>query len=271
VRTEATLVPHFTGDPYSPGDEVRGVLVAREPERSRKLNAYLRYVDRSPSFSGAETYYAVEPLHEGPVEAGQEIPFELRIPEDAYPNWEDSSTSEYGELAWSIVIESDIAAGLDTIATHSIPIDSDAKWTGPEPTGERKTEALVEKWDVAVAPERWALRRGDELNFALRIGKPKAERPKLLVAFQCRLYSHIETKDPGESYRREVNHVAVLEEWPEFDPSVPEQTFTVSIPKDAPFSYEGDSFGFHWRVLALEKRRWYQSDAARIAYLEVMP
>jgi hypothetical protein len=271
VRREATLVPRFAGGPYGPGDQVEGVLVATEPERSRKLNAYLRYVDRSRSFSGAQTYDAVEPLHEGPVEVGQEIPFELRIPEDAYPNWDDPSTSEYGELAWSIVIESDVVAGGDTITTHSIPIDPDARWTGPDPTGERRTEALVEKWDVAVEPDRWELRRGEDLDFTLRIGKPKAERPKLVVAFQCRLYSHIETKDPGESYRREVNHVAVFEERPEFDPSVAEQRFTVTTPKDAPFSYEGDSFGVHWRVLAVENRRWYQSDAGRIAYLEVMP
>ena len=271
MRREATLVPRFSGDPYGPGDQVNGVLVAREGERARKLNAYLRYVDRSPSFSGAETYDAVEPLHEGPLEAGQEIPFELRLPKDAYPSWEDSSTSKYGELAWSIVIEADIAAGLDTITTHSIPIDADAKWTGPDPTGERKTEGLVENWDVAVEPERWALRRGDELSFDLRIGKPKAERPKLEVALQCQLYYHIETKEPGKSYRREVNRINVVEERPEFDPSVPEQTIAVTIPKDAPFSYQGASFGFNWRVLAVEKRRFFQSDAGRIAYLEIMP
>lgn len=271
MRRQATLVPQFTGDPYGPGDQVNGVLVAREGERARKLNVYLRYVDRSPSFSGAETYDAVEPLHEGPVDAGQEIPFELRLPKDAYPNWEDPSTSKYGELAWSIVIEADVAAGLDTITTHSIPIDADAKWTGPEPTGEKKTEALVNSWDVAVEPERWALQRGDELNFALRIGKPKAERPKLEVALQCQLYYHIETKEPGKSYRREVNHINMVEERPEFDPSVSEQTITVTIPKDAPFSYHGASFGFNWSVLAVEKRRFFQSDAGRIAYLEVMP
>src|SRR5215216_5105997 len=221
-----------------------------------------------PSFSGAETYDAVEPLHEGPVDGGRRSRSSSRIPEDAYPNWEDSSTSQYGELAWSIVFESDIAAGLDTITTHSIPIDADAKWTGPEPTGERKTEALVKKSDVAVEPERWALRRGDELNFALRIGKPKAERPKLEVALQCQLCYHIETKEPGKSYRRQVNRINMVEERPEFDPSVAEHTITVTIPKDAPFSYHGASFSFDWRVLAVEKRRFFQSDAGRIAHLE---
>jgi hypothetical protein len=87
-------MPHFSGGPYGPGDYVTGVLVAREPERARTLHTYLRYVDRSPSFSGAETYDAVEPLHEGPVDAGQEIPFELSIPNDAYPNWQDALTPD---------------------------------------------------------------------------------------------------------------------------------------------------------------------------------
>ena len=32
MRRQATLVPQFTGDPYGPGDQVRGALVAREPE-----------------------------------------------------------------------------------------------------------------------------------------------------------------------------------------------------------------------------------------------
>ena len=87
MRREATLVPQFAGGPYGPGETVEGVLVAREPlERARRLNAYLRYVDRSPSFSGAETYDAMEPLHEGAIGAGDEIPFKLRLPDDAYPN-----------------------------------------------------------------------------------------------------------------------------------------------------------------------------------------
>jgi hypothetical protein len=116
VRREATLVPRFHGGPYGPGDVVEGVILAREAERSRTLNAYLRYVDRSRSFSGA-----------------------------------------------------------------------------------------------------------------------------------------------------------IFDEWPPLDPSLPEQSFTVRVPADAPFSYDGRAFGFLWMAIAREKRRWFQSDAGRIAYLQVMP
>jgi hypothetical protein len=45
----------------------------------------------------------------------------------------------------------------------------------------------------------------------------------------------------------------------------------VRIPEDAPFTYRGTAFGFNWSALAREKRRWYQSDAGRVAILEVMP
>jgi hypothetical protein len=272
VRREATLVPRFNGGPYGPGDLVEGVIVAQEPERSRRLNAYLRFVDRSRSFSGAATGAAVEPLHEGPVAAGQEIPFALRLPVDGYPNWDDPSTADYGELRWSLVIEADIEAGLDTITTHSIPVATQGpEWTGPEPSGEQRVKRLVAGWDVEVEPDRWTLRRGEEVTVTVRIGKPKAHRPKLEMGVACQAFYVVETKDPGESYRRSTNYIDMFDEWPPVDPSLPEQSFTVRVPADAPFSYDGKAFGFLWMAIAREKRRWFQSDAGRIAYLEVMP
>ena len=267
-------MPRYAGGPYGPGDTVEGVLVASEPiERLRTLNGYLRYVDRSPSFSGAESYASVEPLHEGPVDRDQEIPFALRLPDDAYPNWEDPSTADYGTLSWSLVLEADVQAGLDTITTHAIPVDTGGReWTGPPPTGEQEVKRQVDGWDVEVTPDRWALRRGEELTVALRIGKPKAERPKLEVGVLCQAFYAVETKRPGESsYRREVNHVNLFEEWPPFDRAESVQTFTVRIPENAPFTYRGKAFGFNWSALAREKRRFFQSDAGRVARLEVMP
>jgi hypothetical protein len=152
VRREATLVPRFHGGPYGPGDVVEGVILAREAERSRTLNAYLRYVDRSRSFSGA-------------------------------------------------------AAGA-----------------------------------------------------ALEMG------------LACQAFSVVETKKPGDdSYRRSTNYIDIFDEWPPLDPSLPEQSFTVRVPADAPFSYDGRALGFLWMAIAREKRRWFQSDAGRIAYLQVMP
>ncbi|HLM08471.1 MAG TPA: hypothetical protein VK307_02090 [Thermoleophilaceae bacterium] len=277
MRREATLIPRYDGGPFRPGDVVAGVIVPREPlERLRSLTGELRYVDRSPSFSGAVTYGPVVPLHEGALAAGQEVPFSLRLPGDAYPNWDDAETAKYGELKWSLVLQADIQAGLDTTTAHSIPVDADGgTWTGPPPTGEERWRRLVDNWDVELIPDRWALRRGEELTVHVRIGKPKSDRPKLQMAVTCRLYYDVETStrdsDGDTSYRRERNFVKLFEVAPTCDPSLPEQSFSVRVPEDAPFSYDGKAFGFVWQAIAMEKRRWYQSDAGRVATLEVMP
>lgn len=279
VARDARLVPRFAGGPYGPGDTVEGVLVAREAiGQARSLNGYLRYLDRSADFAGAATYDSAEPLHEGRVERDQEIAFALRIPDDAYPNWDDPSTARYGTLSWALVIEADIARGLDTTTTHAIPIDTKGRnWTGPPPTGEPELWRQVDKWDVDVTPDRWALRRGEELTVTVRIGEPKDKRPKLEVGVLCQAYYDIETThtDAADTsnteYRRETSHATLFEEWPQIDPSAAEQSFTVQIPDDAPFTYRGSAFGFKWSAFAREKRRFFQSDAGRVARLEVLP
>jgi hypothetical protein len=275
MRREATLVPRFSGGPYGPGDTVEGVLVSRDPmERVRTLTGQLRYLDRSPSFSGAATHDTGAVLHEGPVDMGQEIPFALRIPADGYPNWEQPSTAKKGTLSWALVIEANIAAGLDTTTTHAVPVDTNGRtWTGPASLGEQRVKRLVDDWDVEVTPDRWALRRGEEVTVSVRIGKPKADRPKLEVGVFCQAFYDVETKSTASDshYRRERRWVTLFEERPPFDTSLPEQTFTARVPDDAPFTYRGKAFGFVWMALAREKRRFYQSDAGRSAYLEVMP
>jgi hypothetical protein len=276
VRREATLVPRFDGGPYGPGDPVEGVLIAREPlDRARTLTAELRFVDRSPSFAGATTYGPVVSIHEGPVAVGQEIPFALQIPDGAYPSWSEQSTAKIGALAWALVIQADIEAGLDTTTTHDIPVDTSGRsWTGPAPLGEQKVKRYVDNWDVEVTPDPWVLRRGEEVTVRVRIGKPRADRPKLEVGVLCQAFYDVETKSTtsGDTdYGRETRYLDLFEEWPQFDPSLPEQSFAVRVPEDAPFTYRGGAFGFSWSALAREKRRWFQSDAGRIAVLEVMP
>lgn len=276
MTRDARLVPRFTNGGYGPGDTVEGVLVPREPiDRVRALSACLRYADRSPSFAGAAIETAAEPLHSGPVELGREIPFSLPLPDDAYPNWQEPSTERFGSLSWSLVLKADIAAGLDTTTTHAIPLDTNGRaWTGPAPSGEERVKRQVKSFDVEVIPDRWALRRGEEATVEVRIGKPKADRPKLEVGFLCQAFYDVEetVRRSDDTDRRRVTKRATLfEEWPAFDPSLPEQSFTVRIPADAPFSYRGSAFSISWMALAREKRRWFQSDAGHVATLEVLP
>ena len=108
----------------------------------------------------------------------------------------------------------------------------------------------------------------------VRIGKPKAERPKLEVGFFCNASYDVEeavwTSDDTD-YRRTTKLKLMFEERPQIDPSLSEQSFTVRVPEDAPFTYRGSAFGFHWLAMAKEKRRWFQSDAGHIATVEVLP
>jgi hypothetical protein len=273
---EATLAPRFNGGPYGPGDIVEGAIVATEPmDGMRSLNLYLRYVDRSRTHTGGVTHDSLVPFHQGPLAQGQEVPFSLRMPEDAYPSWEDPRTNDYGVLGWAVVMEADIEAALDPIITREVPIDRTGRdWPGPAPANQPRVNVFVDDWDVEVEPDRWSLRRGDELNVTARIGRTRSERPKLEVMLACQAVYKVEVREPTSStgefkirrYRRDVfvEPLAV-------DPSLPEQSFTLRIPDDAPFSYAGDAMGFEWFLVAKEKRRWYQGDAGRESYLEVLP
>ena len=276
MLTQTPLAPRFTSGPYGAGDTVDGVIVAAEPMGDlRSMNLYLRYVGTSPSFAGGVTHDSLTPFHQGPLAAGQEVPFSLRLPEDALPNWEDPRTDDYGKLAWSLVMETDVAGGLDRIVTRPIPVVHDAsRWPGPAPANQPRVNVFVDDWDVSVEPDRWSLHRGEELALTLRIGKPKSERPKLEVMLACQVVYRVEVHEPTSStgdYKNVTKRQDLFLERPDFDPSLPEQTFTFRIPEDVPFSHEGTIVSFEWFFVAKEARRWFQGDAGREAYIEVLP
>jgi hypothetical protein len=275
MRREATLVPRYARDNFAPGDLVEGVLEVREPiERLRRLDAHLKYLDRSPSYSGAITHASSEPLHEGPLERGQEIPFALRLPADALPNWNGQATEGMGTLSWALVLDTDVARGLDTITTHSVPVDQRAVWYGPQPTGNGSVHTTVKRWDVAIEPDRCSLRRGERLTVAVEIGAPSPERETLQVGLICRADYAVEVRkqdsDGGYDTYRETRRATLLEAWPELDTSATTQTVGFELPQDCPFSYDGTAFAVRWFVLARESRR-LRVDPRRSVRLHVLP
>ena len=263
------LVPRFDKESYGPGDAVTGAIEVTEPvENLRRLDAYLKYVDRSQNMSGAETFDAAEPLHEGPVQVGDRIPFELHLPPDALPNREEP---EVGELAWSIVTEADIESGLDKTTTHSIPVDESASWTGPEPGGEPgEVKESGAGWDLTMEPDRWSLRRGESVNVMIGLEKPSADRDEIELGLMCQADHLVEYRNSDRELRQERRAKTVYEDWPGFDPALPRQEVTFEIPADAPFSYEGKAFGYRWFVVARERRK-FRSDPTRSARLRVLP
>src|SRR5262245_46309379 len=194
---EPMFKPRFDGEAFGPGDTVEGALVVTRPENIRTLNAALSYLDRSPGYTNWVKAQTAEPLHEGPVEAGMEVPFSFELPNDALPAWDDEATSKYGSLFWGLVLEADIARGLDTIATHRVPTDPGADWTGPEEPGEERTKGS-RGFDVLLTPSSWAPRRGDDITVAVEIGEPEAKRD-IKVGLLCQVGYDVATRDPGET------------------------------------------------------------------------
>ena len=270
----ASFVPHFNRDAYAPGDTVDGVLeVVEDVGHVRRLDAALKYVDRSPYFAEGVVHAAVEPLHEGPVEVGQRFPFALTLPADALPPWDDPSTKAFGRLGWSLVIETDIAHGLDRHTTLDVPIAAGATWTGPAPDPDTTIRETA-KWDVSITPSTWALRRGETLVVTMAIEKPDASRDSIELGLLCQAAYAIETtrtdSDGSRSTMREIRNETLLEVWPPVDPAQATQTFEFVIPEDAPFTYYGGAFGFRWFVVAKEARR-LRTDPHRSTRIQVLP
>ena len=271
----ATIVPRFAGEGYGPGDTVEGVLEALEPvERLRSMNAYLEYLDRSPDFAGAVTHDAVEPLHEGPLERGQEIPFALRLPADALPNWDEPATEGMGTLSWSLVLETDVAHGLDKTITHAVPVNRETSaWPGPQPPTEPRTKSTG-RWDVELTANPFSLRRGETFGVDVAIGDPDPGRDTLEVSLMCQVGYDVEERstmsDGDTEVRRQTKWAKVHDERLEIDPGAPSQSVELRIPADGPFTYAGTALGMVWMVVAREHRR-LRSDPRRIAYLEVRP
>jgi len=265
--------PRFARPAFGPGETVEGALEVVEPLDSlRTLNASLRYVDSSPSYWGSVPYAAAEPLHEGPAAVGQQIPFGLRLPADAYPSWEEPLAAAMGSLFWALVLEADIGGGLDTTTRLKVPVDPSRLWSGPPPTFSNDLTPGGRDWDVEIEPDRWSLRRGEDLAVELRIGQPDPAR-ELTFGFVCQAAYDVEEEyrgNTGISTRRSTRRANLHDEWPEVDPSAATQTFALHVPPTAPFSYPGSALGFTWMVEVREARRW-RTDPSTVAVLEVLP
>ncbi|HKP88670.1 MAG TPA: hypothetical protein VJT75_01730 [Thermoleophilaceae bacterium] len=267
--------PRFARPSFGPGDLVQGTLEVVQPmDGLRTLNASLRYVDRSPSYWDSVSYAAAEPLHEGPAAVGDQIPFALQMPADAYPSWEEPLASRMGSLFWALVIEADIGGGFDTTTRLPVPVDASRPWTGPPPTFANRLNQTGKKWDVEIEPDRWSLRRGEVVGVDLRIGEPDASRETLKLGFICQAVYDVEEEYRGNSgsisYRRSTRRANLHEEWPEIDRAASTQTIGCHVPATAPFSYGGNAFGFVWMVVAREERKW-RGDPRTVAVLEVLP
>jgi hypothetical protein len=284
----------FARDAYGPGDTVDGVLVATEPVKARVVKAELRYVDVSPDYVEGVTHESSGALHQGQLEPGTELPFTLRLPSEALPNWPEAlelgsiteqgigvrieSGSSPGRLYWAVVVNVDVPRRRDIEEPHPVPLSDDpGRWRGAEPApGEREVKRVAKGWDVEIEPDRWALRRGEELTAAVEIGKPGSDREGLRVGLVCEAKYDVEETstdaDGNTTTSRKTRVETVFEDWPEIDRSAATQRVQLRVPEDAPFSYyyKKAAFGHEWKVVAREDKR-LRRDPRREATIEVAP
>jgi len=100
-------------DRVAPGEVVRGWVGITAPlPGSRSLEAFLRYVERTPDYAEVAWEAGTGPLHLGPLTQGQAFAFGLRLPAEATPGY----TSRHGWLFWAVDVKSDEPHGHDTHA-----------------------------------------------------------------------------------------------------------------------------------------------------------
>jgi hypothetical protein len=99
---------HIDDESIGPGDVVRGIVRVVDGGVSRSLTLALEFHDDSEDYRNVVRREAEQQLCQGDLVADTTFPFEVRLPEDALPNYRSS----HGELYWDVHVEAD-RAGLD--------------------------------------------------------------------------------------------------------------------------------------------------------------
>lgn len=88
---------------YAPGDEVAGTVVVARGGRSRHLEAFLVFHERTADFSHEAVKIGSGPLAEGALEEARSYRFAIRLPADALP----AVATPNAELFWEVDARSD--------------------------------------------------------------------------------------------------------------------------------------------------------------------
>ena len=107
---------------------------------------------------------------------------------------------------------------------------------------------------VNLGVERNEARRGDGLSVTLTHAEGADDLEVGLVCSE--LYDYVaraQTKG-GTINILQTGQATAYEQWHAIEPGAGEQTLTIEIPRDAPYSYEGDCVSYAWRVSARRVR-----------------
>jgi hypothetical protein len=115
------------------------------------------------------------------------------------------------------------------------------------------------------------VRRGDEVEALATISSARG-LGNVEVGLVCTEYyaRYSEGVDPDDSGGRALSYAIAHEAWLPVDCSPGVQSVRLTIPTEAPFSYEGDCLSFRWEVVARGRRKW-RLDAQASHEISVLP
>jgi hypothetical protein len=111
---------------------------------------------------------------------------------------------------------------------------------------------------VELGVERTEFRRGEQVTVTLRCNSQQIEGRELQVGLVCTRYTDVKEQRYNQygSYTvRETEPSDVITDWRDVPAGAASQSFTFTVPADGPFSYEGDTVSYAYRVSAREPRR----------------
>jgi hypothetical protein len=107
--------------------------------------------------------------------------------------------------------------------------------------------------------DRDGVRRGEQLSVTLDLAEGAAKRrERLEVGLVCVERYDIRVRAQiagGGTVVRQIALATAYQQWRVIEPRAGERTLAFEIPRDAPYSYEGEHLSYAWRVSARVVRR----------------
>jgi hypothetical protein len=112
---------------------------------------------------------------------------------------------------------------------------------------------------VSISVERTEFARGDKVRGNLTLGARPAATEGLEIGLVCTAFVDTEREVSngrgGHSTIRVIEPSVVVKQWHRITTGSPSQGFTFTIPADGPFSYEGETISWAYRISARHQRR----------------
>jgi hypothetical protein len=127
---------------------------------------------------------------------------------------------------------------------------------------------------LGVSVEPGLYQRGDPVRATLTVSDPSRIEGKLQVGLVCTAFHDVEVQTTNAngttSTQRQTRQTEVVKDWRDADPTKPQQMFDFTLPADSPFSYEGETVSWAWRISAREQRE-HRSDPHNDVPIWVLP